>query len=144
MTLALIIAAIIIGDSVIFIGIIAVFMRIMWTPIAAAHPQQTPADDAVLKKFQSFKIDMLNLGFCIHTSVDEHYLHLTPVKILQKLSGKPASIAWINITDVKPTRFGKTMSARIGKHKITGPAWCLQLAVEDENAAHEPQNASNG
>ena len=144
MKLALIIAAIIIGDSVIFIGIIAVFMRIMWAPIAAAHPQQAPADDAVLRKFQSYKIDMLNLGFCIHTSADEHYLHLTPVKILQKLGGKPASIAWINITDVKSSRFGKTMSARIGKHKITGPAWCLQLAVLDEESLQGPQNASNG
>ena len=141
MKLALIIVAFVICDAIFVIGIIAVFMKLKWAPIANAHPQRAPADDAILKKFQSYKIDLLNLGFCIHTSVDEQYLHLTPVKFLQKLGGKPVSIAWRFITDVKPTSFGKSLTARIGNHTLTGPSWCLELALQEEDDLQDPQNA---
>lgn len=144
MKIALIIAAFVISDAIFLIGIIAVFMKMKWAPIANAHPQQTPADDAIFKKFQSYKIDILNLSFCIHTSVDEQYLHLIPVMFLQKLGAKPTSISWNSITDVKPNVFGNSLTARIGNHKITGPAWCLELAMQDEDELQVPQDASEG
>lgn len=144
MNIALIIAAFVIGDAIFVIGIITVFIKMKWKPIANAHPQQVPADDAIFKKFQSYKIDTISLKFCIHTSVDEQYLHLIPVKFLQILGCKPASISWDSITDVKPTVFGKSLTARIGNHKITGPAWCLELALQDEEKPQVPQDAPQG
>lgn len=144
MKIALVIAAFVIGDAVLVIGIIAVFLKMNWAQIANAHPQQTPAFDAILKKYQSFKIDMLNLRFCIHTSVDEQYLHLIPIKFLQVLGAKPVSIAWNFITDIKPTVFGKSLTASIGKHKITGPSWCLELAQQASDDLQKPLNAPGG
>ena len=144
MKLALIITAIVIGDFIIFSSIIVICIKKMWEPIAKAHPAQRPAADAVTKNFQSYRINLLKLGFCVHTTVDEQYLHLTPVKFLQKLGARPISIAWNCITDVKPSLIGKTMSARIGKRKIIGPAWCLELALQDEEVLQRPQDDPKG
>lgn len=144
MNLALIITAIVIGDFIIFSSIIAICMKKIWEPIAKAHPAQRPAADAVTKNFQSYRIDLLNLGFCIHTTVDEKYLHLAPVKFLQKLGARPTSIAWNYITEVKPSLIGKTMSAHIGNRKIIGPAWCLELALQDEAVLQRPQDDLKG
>ena len=144
MNLTLIIAAFIIGDFIFVVGIIALCIKRKWAPIARAHPAQTPTDDAVTKTFQSYRFDLLNLGFCIHTTVDENYLHLTPVKFLQKLGAKPTSIAWKYITHAKPSIIGKIMSVRIGKHRVSGPTWCLQLAIQDEDELNAVQEASNG
>ena len=144
MKLALIIAAIVIGDFIIACGIIVLCIKKMWIPIANAHPAQVPTEDAVTKNYQSYRIDLLNLGFCIHTTVDEHYLHLTPVKFLQKLGAKPTSIAWNYITEVSPSLIGKTMSARIGKHRISGPIWCMELALQEEDELQRPQDGTKG
>lgn len=131
-------------------GAIATCIRLLWHPLHQTYPPQSPADDAVRKQLQSFRIGALNLSHSIHVAVDETHLHLTPAKVLRWMGAKPVSIPWDVIELIKRSRFTKSATIRIGKHRIVGPIWCLQLAkpaessgcaVSDDEAdlAHNPR-----
>ncbi|MGH7131554.1 MAG: hypothetical protein ACREJO_06375 [Phycisphaerales bacterium] len=72
-TILLIIAAGLLIDAMIVSAIASA-----WRPLAEAFPPRTPAADAVAKRRQTFKLDWLNFGGCIHVAVDADHLHLTP------------------------------------------------------------------
>ena len=101
-------------------------MRMGWRPLLDKFPAQTPASDAVARRFQSFRLGFMNLGFSIHVAVDERWLHLTPAAFLAWGGGAPVSIPWDSISIVKRSRSRAT--AKIGKRTLVGPAWCLELA----------------
>ena len=127
MSWILIIVLFVIVDFVVAFGLIAGSLRLVWYPLHLAYPPRTPADDAVRKKLQSFRIGLLNLSYCIHTAVDENHLHLTPATLVRWLGGKPMSIPWEAI-EVLKQRIGKSMTVRVGTRRLSGPAWCLDLA----------------
>ncbi len=129
----LIVVLFVIVDLVIAFGLIAGSLKLVWNPLHLAYPPRTPADDAVRKKLQSFRIGLLNLSYCIHTAVDENHLHLTPAKVVRWLGGKPTSIPWEAIEVLKQSRIGKSMTVRVGTRRLKGPAWCLELAEPAES-----------
>jgi hypothetical protein len=105
-----------------------------WHPLLRSFPARPPADGAVGRRFQSFRLGLMNLGGCIHVAADEFHLHLTPVRVLQWLSMRPVSIPWEAI-ELRGSRAGRRYrEARIlGKH-VLGPAWCLDLADPERDA----------
>ncbi len=102
-------------------------MKFGWGPLANDFPHQPVDGQAVRKRFQSFRLGMLNLGFSIHVAVDERHLHLEPAAWMRKLGARPVSIPWERIEVVKRGK-GAWMTARIGPYTLAGPAWCLELA----------------
>ncbi len=102
-------------------------MKFGWGPLAADFPPRPVHDQAVRKKFQSFRLGLLNLGWSVHVAVDEGHLHLEPAAWMRTFGAKAASIPWERIEVVKHGR-GAWMTARIGPHTLAGPAWCLELA----------------
>lgn len=68
----------------------------------------------------------MNFGFCINVSVDEHHLHLEPIRPLRWCGARRASIPWEAITVQKPGRLWST--ARAGPLTIKAPPWSLELA----------------
>ena len=133
MSWILIIVLFVIVDFVVAFGLIAGSLKLVWNPLHLAYPPRTPADDAVRKKLQSFRIGLLHLSYCIHTAVDENHLHLTPAKLVRWLGGKPTSIPWEAIEVLKHSRIGKSMTVRVGTRRLTGPAWCLDLVYPTES-----------
>ncbi len=106
-------------------GITGSALRGLWNPLAKAFPAMEPSPDAVRKSFQSFSYGIVNLGLSIHVAVDEHALHMTPIRFLRWFGAKPASIPWDSMdTDVKSPR-----KVRVNGQVLHGPKWCLELAA---------------
>ncbi len=127
MTTAIVIA---IAVCVTALDVMIVFTIIHWGwgPLSREFPATKPGDDAVSRRYQSFRLGLLNFGYCIHVAADEQYLHLVPIKPLRACGGRPASIPWDAIRIEKRSRHGKWITARVGTHTLRGPSWCLELA----------------
>lgn len=128
----IIIALIVVFVVVEPIAILWAVMRFGWRPFAEDFPAQHVDEHAVRKRFQSFRLGLLNLGFSIHVAVDERHLHLEPAAWMRRLGARAVSIPWDSISVVKRSRTGAWMTARIGKHTLMGPTWCLELAEPAE------------
>lgn len=101
-----------------------------WQPIATKFPAHPPAPDAVEKLFQSYRIGLFNLGFMIHTAVDDRFLHLRPAWLGRLLRMQPASVPWDRITPLK--RKGRRYAeVKIDTANVLGPRWALELAFAD-------------
>ncbi len=131
----------------VFISVIEPFLllwgvaRLGWRPLQRDFPARSPAQDAVTRNFQSMRLGMLNLAFCIHVTVDDLYLHVTPVAPFRWFGAGTASIPWESIEIVKRSRIGRWITARIGKRTLVGPKWCLKLAPPAEDAPPTPDEA---
>lgn len=101
-----------------------------WLKIAKAHPGVEPAPDAVRRNFQSFKMNLLNLGLCVHVSVDDAYLHLYPAAFIRWFGARPASVPWAAVEHLGPAMM-RSHKAKIEGVMVWGPAWCLKLASNE-------------
>ncbi len=118
--------------TVLDVVVLGTLIRFAWRWLPREFPATAPRDNAVWRRHQSFRIDLLNLGFCIEVAVDEHHLHLVPIKPLRAFGAAPASIPWHSITIEKHTPGGRWVTVRVGTHTMKGPAWCLELASPAE------------
>ena len=109
------------GLPVIFI----VTFRCAWCPMLAPYPPVEPKDGAVRRRYQSFSIGLVNMGFSLHVAADETYLHLTPLPIWRRLGARPASVPWSALRRTGPR------SAMLGQLRVIGPAWCMELIEVD-------------
>lgn len=96
----------------------------------ARFPERAPRPNAIAREFQSFRFDLLNLGWCVHVLVDEDNLHLRPAWFARMFCRMHAmSIPWEAIEiDPKATRSRRMLSARVAGVDVVGPTWCLNLA----------------
>ncbi len=127
MTIAIVIA-IAAAVTMLDLAILVTIIHWGWGPLARGFPATAPGDDAVWRRYQSFRLGLLNFGYCIHVAADEQYLHLVPIKPIRLLGGRPASIPWDAIHIEKRSDRGKWITARVGTHTLRGPSWCLELA----------------
>ncbi len=133
MTVALVIA-IVVSVTVLEIASIVAIVKLGWGPLPRDFPATDPGDDAVWRRYQSFRLGFMNLGCCIHVAADEQYLHMVPLKPFRALGGRPASIPWDAIRIEKRSPNGKWITARVGRHTLRGPSWCMELASATEAA----------
>lgn len=115
----------------------------LWNAAVSQYAQHTPAADAIVRKYQSFSINNVNMGKSVHVAVDAHFLHLTPVAAIQWFGTMPVSIPWEDMELVK--RGGRIMpaTARLANGKmIAGPRWCLELASPTSD--HDPPTGRAG
>jgi hypothetical protein len=103
-------------------------LRAMWGPWQQKFPAQPVAADAVTREFQSFKFGMMNCGYSIHVSVDDHFLHLAPAAFLRLFGLRAFSIPWEEIVVTRRRGRGKWIDAKVGINTLRGPAWCLEIA----------------
>ena len=96
----------------------------MWAPIARRHPAQPIADDAIRRRFQSFPLGLINLGWSVHASVDDQYLHLEPVTFLRWFGAIPMSVRWEDLSKLNTN--GKSVYMT-GGHRLVGPTWCFEM-----------------
>ena len=108
------------------VAIAATAFRFVWNPMLAAYPAIQPKPDAVRRHFQSFSLGHVNMGLSIHVAADDAYLHLTPLAIWRLLGAQAASVPWSALN-----RTGRS-SAMLGKHRIVGPRWCIDLIGDDD------------
>ncbi len=122
----LLMAGIFVVFDAIVIGALIARMASCLREIPARYPFRPPLPGAVRREFQSFRIDMINVGWGYHVEVDENHLHLFPTRFERWLGVTPASIPWDEIKTVSMGRW--TCSVKIGKWSVRGPRWCLELA----------------
>jgi hypothetical protein len=106
--------------------IIRFAVRRCWGPLPERYPESDPAPDAVTRNFQTFRVGLVNLGWCVHVSVDDEFLHLRPASFIRKLGGKGMSIPWDRVFVKKSA--GSRATAIVDSLAIDGPSWCLELA----------------
>lgn len=127
-TVVILLVAFVVFDLLVVFGVLFVVIRNTWAPWTAAYPRREPAPDAVRRNFQSFRLGMINAGYSIHVAVDETHLHLLPARFLRWFGAKAVSVPWSDIVVEKRSRSGTWVHASIGRRKVYGPAWCLELA----------------
>ncbi len=127
MTITLVIG-IVVSLAVLEIATFVTVIKLGWGPLPRDFPATEPGDDAVWRRYQSFRLGFVNTGCCIHVAADEQYLHLVPLKPLRALGGRPASIPWDAIRIEKRSPDGRWITAQVGRHTLRGPSWCLELA----------------
>jgi hypothetical protein len=85
----------------------------------------------VRRDFQSYRFGIVNLGLSVHTTVDEAFLHLEPVRPLRLLGIRPISVPWDRVEPVR-WRGRRHAEVRIGSQRVLGPRWALGLAFARE------------
>jgi hypothetical protein len=100
-------------------------------PLVSAFPPVPPAPDAVRRRFQSFRFDMLNFGGCIHVAADERCLHLFPSWLARRFGMRDMSVPWSELQ--RTGGKGKWVEVKLRGVTIRGPAWCMNLAAPAEN-----------
>ncbi|MCH2161260.1 MAG: hypothetical protein MK085_05235 [Phycisphaerales bacterium] len=103
-------------------------LRIVWNRIVRNHPGQTPADDAVSRRFQSCSIGIFNLGWSVNILADKDYLHLRPTLFLRAATSQSMSIPWEKIKPGKYQLFKKYRAFKLGDKTFVAPAWAVDLA----------------
>ncbi len=100
-----------------------------WNRLADLHPPTEPIEPSETRRFQSFALGLLNLGFSIHVTADPERLHLTPIAPMRLAGMRPMSLPW-DALELKPAgRRNGWRTARVGVGlDLHGPAWCLGLA----------------
>jgi len=120
------------------VGLLAFHM--LWRPIFDRYPWQRPSLDASRRRFQSFSVSVVNMGFSIHASIDEEFLHLEPLWLWQVLGASPASIPWSAMTAERrgAPLAGAGRAVRLDGHLIVGPRWCFERVFKrDEPEAQD-------
>ncbi|MBX3374190.1 MAG: hypothetical protein KF817_10165 [Phycisphaeraceae bacterium] len=117
-------AALTLWVGVFIVAVAGLAFRMLWQPMLAPFPARPPAPDAVHRRFQSFSVGIVNMGFSIHVAVDEAFLHLRPVAPWRWLGARDASIPWTAMT---PVGRAARVARLPGGHQIVGPRWCMRL-----------------
>ena len=129
-----VVIAIAIAGSIVSIGMAFAIVRGLvqstWNRIADAHPAVEPAPDAVRRRFQSFKMNLLNLGLSGHVAVDDRCFHLAPAAVIRWAGARPMSVPWEAIEVIGRGWTRRSVRTRINGIVVWGPAWCLGLAGE--------------
>ncbi len=106
--------------------IISTIVRNSWGEIARSFSPRPIAPDAVRRSFQSFRVGLMSLGWCVHVAADDTHLHLLPARLPRLLGCRAASIPWDQVTHVR--KLLRWSHVRIAGVDVRGPAWCLNLA----------------
>lgn len=91
--------------------------------LARRFPALPPVPGAKRREFQSFRLDLLNLSWSLHATLDATHLHLEPAWLLRQLGAVPVSIPRDRLTNAKRTLTGA--KAMLGATVLRGPRWCL-------------------
>ncbi len=125
------IAAVVIGFDAVFIPLLVFgLVQGCWVPLQDRYPEQQREPDAVRKTFQSIRIDLFNLGFCVHLAVDSQHLHIEPAWLLRKVRARTISVPWEAIAGYKQR--GRYAKVKLGTTTLTAPAWAMGLAKPAE------------
>lgn len=100
-----------------------------WSRLASGHQPVEPAPDAVRRRWQSFSVELFNLGFAFGAAADDTHLHLDPNPVGRLMGATSVSIPWEALAIERRRR--RTIRARVNGVRLTGPAWCLALADPD-------------
>jgi hypothetical protein len=111
--------------------VVRTLIRAAWDSLADRFPPRSVAADAIRRNFQTFAIDWVNLGHCVHAAADRAHLHLLPARFLRWFGCRPISIPWGEVAIQKRRR--SVVTAKIGGATVKGPAWCLSLADPGSN-----------
>lgn len=126
-----IIPSVIVMALLIVAAVVGLIVRRVWKPLEAFFPAQQPMEPSIGRRYQSFKIGNVNLGFSIHVRIDDNYLHLRPAWTVNWFGLKPVSIPWDSIHAVPNSVLKQHKTkVKIRKQTITGPKWCFGLGMQ--------------
>lgn len=121
----LIVGFIVVFDALLVFVILPMWIGGLWRPLASRFPPVPPSPGAVRRNFQTFSVDLINLGFCIHVAADETHLHMFPAFVARFFRITPVSIPW---DEMRPGSMGRM---KVGANSIYMPRWCRDLAARE-------------
>jgi len=131
-----------VGSLVLSAYIVRALVRTNWNdPLKPFQPREPAAEDAPVdaRRYQSFGVGLLNLGWSVHVAADRRYLHLTPAWPGKVLGLRAASVPWAEIGRGAPggLRVGSFAGLKIGSTVFAAPAW-LERHRQDLEALGSP------
>lgn len=128
MTWVVVVAIVVVFDALTFLGLRYAIGR-TWRPLLDRYPPRDPGPEAVSRRFQSFRLGFLNLGWSVHVAADEAHLHLVPAAVARFLGCHAISIPWDVMRVLRRSRNNRWVTVRLEPYtRLEGPAWCLDLA----------------
>lgn len=80
------------------------------------------------KRFCSIRVGMMNLGSCVHITVDRDHLHLEPTRLARWLGLSRVSIPWGRMK-VTGRRWGQ-VSFSVGGVDVSVPGWAVPKELD--------------
>lgn len=111
-------------DSILIMTVISAVIFVQWKPLALQFPPRKFIEPTYRRRFQSFQVGALGLGFSIHVVLDDECLHLVPIRFLRWFGCDPISIPWASVQILK--LFPRQARVRIGKTNVVAPRWCIE------------------
>jgi len=106
-----------------------------WKPLERRWPTQPVHEGALTRGFQTFWFGPIaRYNMCVHATVDHQHIHITPMAPMRWIGSRVVSLPLDDMVDYKRTAIPLLSEAKIGKRRIVGPTWCMQLAQSDEDA----------
>ncbi len=129
------VVAVVIGSSSAALFLVT---RLMWIPLQRQYPEQPVLEGAVSRSMQSFSFGGLaRFNNALRITVDERHLHIAPFVLFSSFGARRISIPWDRIDDVRPAFWPGMLKATLDGRTISGPAWCLRLAGDQDAASSD-------
>jgi hypothetical protein len=118
-------------DVILMATLVGTLSRVCWGTFLMAFPPKPILQDHLRRNYQSYSIGIFNLGWCIHTVIDDEHLHLIPIRLLQWFGCSKVSVPWDQVHEhPSPGKSKSMVRVKIANQVVYGPRWALDCRTE--------------
>lgn len=122
---------IVLFDGILMATLVGSLSRVCWGVFLKSFPAKPILPDHIRRNFQSYSIGIFNLGWSIHTVVDDEHLHLIPVRLLKWFGCSMVSVPWDQVFEhPRPGTSRRMVRVKIAHQVVYGPRWALDCRKE--------------
>lgn len=120
-------------------GVLLIIVHAAWRPFASRYPAQSIGSGAVSRHFQSFSTSRFTrFNSCVRLIADDRHLHIDMPRLFQWLGARRASLPWLRMSHPRKGWMPGMMNIDIDGRTVSGPEWCMKLAVPEIDHADAP------
>ena len=102
--------------------ILRLVVHLIWNRMMQAWPRRDDGHNVQWRRFQSFRVGMMNLGFSVHVGKDAEHMHLRLIAPMRWFGAVDASVPWAALE----TRGDRGHRVRLGDVDVWGPTWAFE------------------
>jgi hypothetical protein len=116
--------------SIVAIDVVLFYLLRLWIvsrfeALTKTFPARSAQRGAVVKRFQSLRLNHMNFGLSFEIALDEEHAHFTPHRLARWVGALRFSVPREAFAEATKN-FGGYRSAKLGRWKLTGPTWAFE------------------